>query len=97
MIYAPPELTELAEFCYKELNLGKKVGVDIHYEKLDVDGWCVDGDELYDIEINESLSLTDKMITLCHEMVHVRQYSTGQKVSEEEAYDLEGKLYGIFV
>jgi len=32
------------------------------------------------------------LVTLCHEMVHVRQYSQGERSNEREAISLENEL-----
>lgn len=43
-------------------------------------GFCLEGDHKreFDIEIQKGLNLYDIISTVCHEMVHVRQYLKGQ-------------------
>jgi hypothetical protein len=60
-------------------------------------GWTydiVDGE--VDIEIDKNLSTYDKIVTLCHEMVHVRQFSENRVADEKEAVSLEKQLYNEY-
>ena len=60
-------------------------------------GWTYDmHDNEIDIEIDESLGFQDKIITLCHEMVHAWQFSQGKESNEEEALKLELELYNKY-
>lgn len=64
----------------------KRIHINVHLRNLDdADGYCEnaaieDGDfvgaspRLFNVEINKSLSLTEMISTIIHEMVHVRQY-----------------------
>jgi hypothetical protein len=49
-----------------------------------------------DIEIDKNLSFQDKILTLCHEMVHAWQFSQDRESDEEEALKLEVKLYNEY-
>jgi predicted metallopeptidase len=49
-----------------------------------------------DIEIDKNLSFQDKILTLCHEMVHAWQFSQGRESNEEEAMKLEKELYNKY-
>ena len=73
-------------------------GIDINISLLsftDCYGTCVDNNnDGYDIEINSNQSLRDFVATIVHEMVHVKQYVTGewQGEGEREANKLQYKL-----
>ena len=74
-------------------------------------GGCVDLDDgEYEVDIKRSLKLRDMLITLAHEMVHVKQYELGEmkqfseaeysywdKPSEIEAHALESELFNSWV
>jgi hypothetical protein len=49
-----------------------------------------------DIEIDKNLPFQDKILTLCHEMVHAWQFSQDRESDEEEALKLEVKLYNEY-
>lgn len=96
-------IDNVVEFCKEELNIRDEVNVHVYLDDLleeeGVKGWCHDDhlfseeDELeYEIEIEESLDNDEMLVTLCHEMVHVKQYSDGYDANETEAYDLENEL-----
>lgn len=95
MIYAPDNLIDLAEFCYNELSLGDAV-VDIMYKELKVDGWCIDEEDRYTILISNTLDDNTASITLCHELVHVRQYHNNEAACELEAYGREENLNALY-
>ena len=52
--------------------------IDVQIKKLtgDAVGWCLMGDthKEFEIEISKDLTLKDFVTTICHEMVHVKQY-----------------------
>ena len=93
---------EVIEFCRDELSIMDEVIVEVYLKDLtkdNVHGWCVDssefpgfGDNEYEIEIEETLDDDDMLVTLCHEMVHIRQYSEGNPSNEREAEELETVL-----
>jgi hypothetical protein len=80
-----------------------KGDVDINIElKMmeDCYGTCVDNDDGgYDIEISINQSLRDIVATITHEMVHVKQYITGECKGEGEReanklqYELADKIW----
>lgn len=53
--------------------------IDIEIKKLkdDVAGWCLmeDTNRWFTLEISSELTLRDFITTVCHEMVHVKQYA----------------------
>ena len=93
---------EVIEFCRDELSIMDEVIVEVYLKDLtkdNVHGWCVDssefpgfGDNEYEIEIEETLNDDDMLVTLCHEMVHIKQYSEGTPSNEREAEELETVL-----
>lgn len=93
-------LGDVALFCAKELGVDQyNVRVIINECCLKHDnamGWTYDlafGNEI-DIEIEETLSNDKKILTMCHEMVHVRQSCRGDEhFCEDEANKLEKELY----
>jgi len=52
--------------------------IEVVIKKLtgDAVGWCLMGDthKEFEIEVSRDLTLKDFITTLCHEMVHVKQY-----------------------
>lgn len=92
-------LADVAKYCAKKLDI-TQYNVNIHISECCLKhdqalGWCydLDGNEL-DVEIEQSLSADDKILTLCHEMVHARQAIRGDKAfCEDEANKLEKELY----
>jgi hypothetical protein len=90
-------LLDIASFCQKRLDIPKDINITISECCLKEDntwGWCYDdSDNDYDIELEATLDPVDLAETLCHEMVHIKQYSKGQEADEDEAYHLEGILY----
>ena len=72
---------DVASFCYNELIPRiRKCYIEINIKKMNgYEGTCIDGDEReYFIEINRKQSLENFCVTLCHEMVHVKQYAEGR-------------------
>jgi hypothetical protein len=53
-----------------------EIYLDIQSKNIKADGTCLHLDDLdFEIEINNKLSFEHMMITLAHEMVHVKQYA----------------------
>ena len=53
------------------------VYLDIYANKIKADGTCLQMDDYdFEIEINQKLSFEHMMITLAHEMIHLKQYVT---------------------
>ena len=74
-------LEDIVDFCKKELKIPQEILVSVEVEDISEDnvkGWTVDSaeDDEYDIEIDTGLSFKETILTLCHEMVHVLQFST---------------------
>ena len=90
-------LLDIASFCLDRLNIPKNINITISQCCLKEDntwGWCYDDeDNDYDIELEATLDPVDLAETLCHEMVHIRQFSNDQEANEEEAGQLESILY----
>ena len=92
----------VVEFCRDELIISNNVIINVSLEDLTEDnahGWCVKSSDKfgfnsneYDIELEETLNDDEMLVTLCHEMVHVRQYSQGERSNEREAISLENEL-----
>ena len=72
--------------------------IDLTIQKVDdALAWTdYEGDGKFFIEIEESLDRREFIITLCHEMIHVRQFLAGVEVSELSAYYYEEKLANQF-
>lgn len=98
------DIDDVVGFCFDKLNIRKDVIVHVHLDNLleedGVKGWCHDDEVIfeddkieYEIELEESLDDNEMFITLCHEMVHVKQYSEGRDADEDEAYELENILF----
>ena len=64
--------------------LSRVVNIDyIITRKLDADGWCIWEDKNtypreFSIELRFEQSYTEMILTVCHEMVHVRQMARGE-------------------
>jgi hypothetical protein len=84
------------EYASNYLKLDCNTFVYISFEKdMDAHGYAVDIDKHdYEVEINKSYSVTNMITTLFHELVHVRQYETGDLVSAEgkKPYRWKGKV-----
>ena len=97
------DMTRLVvSWCINHFNL------DVHTTNIDVTldvitdcfGTCVDNDEGgYDITISINQSLRNFIATITHEMIHVKQYVTGEwqgdgeKECEELQYVLADKIW----
>jgi len=67
----------VASFCYNELIPRiRKCDIEINIKKMKgYEGTCIDTDDReYEIEVNKNQSLEDLCVTICHEMVHIKQY-----------------------
>jgi len=55
----------------------KTLDIEVEFEKLDVFGYCALGDtnREFTLSIQKGLSLYELVSTICHEMVHVKQYA----------------------
>ena len=80
---------DIASFCYMELiPLIRKCYIEINIKNMKgFEGTCVDYDEReYFIDVNRKQSLEDLCVTICHEMVHVKQYIRNQLRCEDINY-----------
>lgn len=78
---------EVAQWAANEV-LGKRLAnvIDIDFEikkKLDADGWCEWLDDNlrpreFKIQVRAEQSMSDMVVTICHEMVHVRQMARSE-------------------
>jgi len=86
------ERCELAErvvnFCVQELMPRMKtldICIEVN-EDTDICGYCLAVDKReFVIEVKENLDVAEFVSTLCHEMVHVKQYARGE-------LDIDGKM-----
>ncbi len=93
----------VVDWCINHFNLDvheTDINVKLFYEIKDYNGTCVDNDAGgYDITISLNQSLRDIVATIVHEMVHLKQYVTGewQGNGEDECeqlqYELTDKLW----
>ena len=50
-------------------------------EKEGVEGWCMESDDrLFDVQVERKLSIKEMITCLCHELVHVTQYTKSEMV-----------------
>ena len=104
LLFTPARIAQLElTIKYKNLDVFGLVYIDNYNLKGKPDSFI--------IEINRCLSIDDKLKTLAHEMVHVKQYSLGylnesmtrwrgKKVSqnityENKPWEIEAELYGL--
>lgn len=80
---------DIASFCYMQLMpLIRKCDIEINIKNMEgYEGTCIDTDEReYEIDVNKKQSLEDFCVTICHEMVHVKQYVYKELFSEVNFY-----------
>jgi hypothetical protein len=72
------------EHCYNELipEYDTDIYIELTIPDDNLNGWCEYDGENFEIEIKESLSREELIKTVAHEMVHVKQYLTGELVEE---------------
>lgn len=104
LLFTPARISQLElTIKYKGLDVFGLVYIDNYNLKGKPDSFI--------IEINRCLNIDDKLKTLAHEMVHVKQYSLGylnesmtrwrgKKVSqnityENKPWEIEAELYGL--
>ena len=60
-----------------------KIYLDINAVKCKADGYCMHYDGYdFEIELNKKLTFEHMMITLAHEMIHLKQYATKELKSK---------------
>ena len=86
---------QVLDYCYNELipTYDTNINVDLTTPDDGLAGWCIYDDGDFEIEINKALSREDIIKTLCHEMVHVKQYLKGELVEKQCARVWKGKDY----
>lgn len=72
----------IVEYCASSL-MPRMTTLDISLHLCKPDGalgYCLETDDnrTFEIEIDKTQSLRDVLITICHEMVHVKQYARGE-------------------
>jgi hypothetical protein len=73
-------VSKIVEWCIKEM-MPRMRTLDILVNLKDLKGaaygYCMEGDtnREFELEIDKNLSLYDLVSTVCHEMVHVKQYA----------------------
>jgi len=81
---------DIACFCYMQLMpLIRKCRIEINIKNMEgYEGTCIDTDEReYAIDVNKNQSFEDFCVTICHEMVHVKQYVYKELFSEVNFYN----------
>ena len=93
------ELIAVENFCRNWLNIPFETEIDVEIHDLKsegVMGWTHGDDGEFTIELEETLTNEEALVTFCHEMVHVMQHVEGKEISEDEAYNLENVLADAF-
>lgn len=76
-------MKKVIKFCKKELGITPKIKLK-KFKSKHYYGWCEqDEDNRFIIGLNKNLSRKEKIKTICHEMVHVRQFEAGDLIMEE--------------
>ena len=93
------ELTKkAASWSFKELGLSRCSLIKIHIKIRELGDYCGSCEEheknSFSIEVDNTQSLTNFIMTIMHEMVHVKQYINNKwdGDGEEEAWDMQDKL-----
>lgn len=83
------ELTkDVVDYCIRRLMpRTKSLRIDIELSKMsDLDGACLSNTHRdFEIELSSTLGQYDFITTICHEMVHVKQYAAKQLVDKHGA------------
>lgn len=80
---------EIVHFCINELMPRMKtLDITVDITESDACGYCLAVNKReFVVEVNEELSDVDFLGTICHEMVHVKQYAKGElKVDHKPEY-----------
>jgi hypothetical protein len=88
-------IKKIVEFCRDELCILNNVVIKVYLKDLTEDnahGSCYNDNKTYIIELEKTLDDNELLVALCHEMVHVRQFSEGDRADEREAHVLEVQL-----
>ena len=76
-------VTDVAYFCINKLTPRmKKLDIEIQINNLkdNAVGYCMmqDDNRTYEIEVDKKLDIEEMIVTVCHEMVHVKQYARNE-------------------
>lgn len=95
----------VVDWTWKRLSFADDVDITFDFADLskdaqgDLRGYCLcDPEDIKDFEIliANDMHKNDVMITIIHEMVHAWQHSTGNPISEPEAYRMEEELFNEY-
>ena len=90
-------IRQVIEYMMKQLNL-KNIFIDVEISNLFQNekafGFCLSYTPTeFLIELDQSLKSCDLIETVCHEMIHVKQYATGELVEKGEKILYRNCLY----
>ena len=64
----------------------RTLDIEVHLKKLSEEavGYCTltDNNRTFEIEVDRKLNISELVTTICHEMVHVKQYARNQMTDE---------------
>ncbi|HAY42017.1 MAG TPA: hypothetical protein DCX64_07030 [Gammaproteobacteria bacterium] len=89
---------DLYYFCSTELDIKKKVDIDLRILDLEkAQAWTDhEGKGKFYLDIEQDLDEDQFITAFCHEMIHVIQHLRTKQVSENEAYKFEKILFDKF-
>jgi hypothetical protein len=82
----------------------RNIEIEVKFSKMDDDavGYCMmlDNNREYQLEISKDLNIKELVMTICHEMVHVKQYvrnemKEGQMVWKKKPIASDTKYYDL--
>lgn len=84
--YQRDYVTSIAEYVCEKFGIEPMVEINLREMRGDSNyGYCCDlEDGEYEIEVKRGLPLRTLLTTVAHEMVHVKQYETGQLTQTNE-------------
>jgi hypothetical protein len=99
----------LAEFVFNKFGIDPDV--EINFRRMTNEnavGGCVElEDHEYEVDVKRSLRMREMLVTLAHELVHVKQYETGTLTQDNETgidywdrpseIEAHGRETGLFV
>ena len=76
-------VNDVAYWCVNKLMPRmKKLDIEIQINNLkdNAVGYCMmqDDNRTYEIEVDKKLDIEEMIVTVCHEMVHVKQYARNE-------------------
>ena len=92
-------VSDVAYFCIDKLMPRMKtldVEIQINNLKNNTAGYCMmaDDNRTFELEVNKKLDIVEMITTVCHEMVHVKQYARnelGIKISPDTIWKSPSK------